>query len=140
MTNKQKSYKARLIKAVHISTKYKEYFASHDDDYRAKLREHFWVTSSKELNITQLKVLVKWLMYEIPDLPIIKDRSEEITEAQISLMLKLWDQYANDTSEQALRAFIYKVTKNRYLRVDKLSRGDATQCIVILKKTLKGKR
>ena len=137
MTAKQKAYKKSLIQQVHVSPKYQEYYKENKEDYRAKLDEHFGESSSKDLNIEQLLVLVKWLNYDLPDLPIIKDRSKDATEAQIRLIYALWETYARDTSETALRAFIAKITKNTYLHLDRLSKADATKCILALKSTLK---
>ncbi len=137
MTDKQKAYKKSLIQQVHVSDKYSTYYSGNIQDYRDKLEEHFGERSSKELNIEQLLVLVKWLNYDIPDLPIIKDRSKEATERQMTLIRTLWSTYANDTSDTALRGFINKITKKTYLHLDKLSKKDAALCIVALKKTLK---
>lgn len=140
MTEKQKAYKKSLIQQVHMSPKYQSHYRENKEDYKVKLDEHFGETSSKDLNIEQLLALVKWLDYDMPDLPIIKDRSKEATHAQISLIHKLWEAYANDNSEKALRAFIEKITKNRYLHLDKLKKADATKCILALKNTLKERR
>ncbi|RLC89877.1 MAG: hypothetical protein DRI37_02910 [Chloroflexi bacterium] len=137
MTVKQKAYKKSLIQQVHVSQKYQEYYKENKEDYRSKLQEHFGESSSKDMNIEQLLVLEKWLNYDLPDLPIIKDRSKDATEAQITLIHQLWDRYAKDTSQKALRAFIAKITKNTYLHLDKLSKADATKCILALKNTLK---
>jgi len=137
MTAKQKAFKRSLIKQVHLAAKYKEYFAYNREDYEDKLTEHFGASSSKDLNIEQLIALVKWLNYDLPELPVIKDRTKDATNRQISAILKLWDRYARDKSEEALRKFIEKITGNRYLHVDKLNKEDATKVILALKKTLK---
>ena len=137
MTAKQEAYKKSLIQQVHISAKYTAYYGDNNDEYRDKLETHFGERSSKDMNIEQLLVLVKWLNYDIPDLPIIKDRSKEATERQMTLIRTLWSTYANDTSDTALRGFINKITKKTYLHLDKLSKKDAALCIVALKKTLK---
>ncbi len=137
MTPKQKAYKKSLIQQVHVSDKYRSYYAQNKEDYRDKLEEHFGERSSKELNIKQLLVLVKWLNYDLPDMPIIKDRSKEVTERQTALIHALWEAYARDRSPKALRAFIARITGNTYLQIDRLSKADATKCIVALKNTLK---
>ena len=137
MTAKQKAFKQSLIKQVHLAAKYKEYFAHNREDYEDKLTEHFGASSSKDLNIEQLIALVKWLNYELPELPVIKDRTKDATDRQINAILKLWDHYARDKSENALRKFIQKITGNLYIYIDKLSKHDATKVILALKKTLK---
>ena len=137
MTHKQKAYKKELIKQLHVSQRYRGYYKEEEEAYRALLEKHFGERSSKELNIPQLLALVKYFNYDIPDLPVIKDRSKEVTEAQISLIFGLWSAYAQDVGEKALRAFVKRITGNTYLHVDKLSKSDATKVIVALKNTLK---
>jgi len=136
-TVKQTAYKKSLIQQVHVSQKYRAYYHEHKDEYRDILERHFGERSSKDLNIAQLVVLVKWLNYALPDMPIIKDRSKEATQRQIALMHALWQSYARDHSDSALRAFVNKITKKTYLHLDRLSKADATKCIVALKNTLK---
>lgn len=139
MTDKQKSYKKSLIQQVHISPKYKEYYRENREDYLDKLLEHFGVKSSTEMSIKQLVALVKWLNYELPDLPIIRDRSRDATAAQLGLMRELWQHYARDTSEEALRGFVKRITKKLYLHLESVSKADATKCIIALKASTRNK-
>lgn len=137
MTSKQQAYRKQLVQQVHVSPRYQNYFKDEREEYEQLLFDHFGERSSRELSITQLQKLVDYFNYELPELPIIKDRSKDATEAQITLLNKLWMNYATDTTEKALRSFVKRVTGNMYLHVDRLTKKDATKCIVALKKTLK---
>ena len=137
MTKKQQKYKNSLIKQVHTSKKYREFFANSREDYEDKLYEAFGVRSSKELNITQLVALVKYLEYELPELPVIKNRDKDITNRQKGAIKKLWELYAKDKREIALLRFVYKITKKRYISINVISKDDASKVILALKTTLK---
>jgi len=137
MTDAQKAFKKSLIQQVHTAPKYRLYYKENREDYEKKLFDHFGQKSSKVLNIEQLLALVRWLHNELPELPVIKDRSKEATDRQRKAILKLWDLYARDTSETALRQFVKKLTGNTYLHIDKMNKADATKVILALKKTLK---
>ena len=139
MTKAQLQLKNSLIKRVHVSVKYKSHFKENREDYEDKLFTHFGKRSSKDLTIDQLFALVKWLNNESPVLETIKDRSKDVTKKQIVMIKGLWEVYANDQSETALRNFVFKITKNRYLNMESISKADATKCIVALKNTLKEK-
>ena len=139
LTKAQEGLKKSLIQRVHVAPKYKSYYKDNREDYEEKLFEHFGKRSSKDLSIDQLFVLVAWLNNESPVLETIKDRSKDVTKKQLIMIKGLWEVYANDQSETALRAFVLRITKNRYLNMESISKADATKCIVALKKTLKEK-
>ena len=54
-------------------------------------------------------------------------------------MRSLWRSYAHTPTDDALRLFVKRVTKKLYIHVDKLTKEDATKCIIALKATLRGK-
>lgn len=138
-SNKQQKFRKSLIVAVHTSIKYKQFFRDNKEDYKVKLLLHFGVESSKDLSIEQLIALVDWLNHKAPELATIKDRRKEATQSQMIVIRRMWEVYANDQSDNALRNFIYKITKKRYLNLDMIARADATKCILALKNTLKEK-
>ncbi len=119
------------------SGRYRSFYAENEDAYREKLFEHFGERSSAKLSIRQLIVLVKWMEYDLPDLPYMRDRSADATQRQVALLRTLWIEYARDESDEALLGFVYRVTKNRYLNIAVLRKADASKCIAALKKTLK---
>jgi len=139
LTKAQLELKKKLIQRIHISDKYKSFYKDNREDYETKLLEHFGVKSSKDMHIEQLFALLRWLNYEVPELETIKDRSNEVTARQLTAMREMWELYAKHKDEEALRNFIYRITKNRYLHLNSITKSDATKCITALKKTLKAR-
>ena len=137
MTQKQKAFKLSLVKQVHTAPKYIALFKNDETAYRDKLEAHFGKRSSTELSIDQLIALVRWLRDELPELPMLKDRSEEATLRQTIAIRGLWQRYARDKSDKALRSFVAKITGNTYIHPDKLTKKDAQKVILALKNSLK---
>ena len=54
LTDKQVAYRKQLIKRVHISQRYTNYYREDQEAYRSMLLDHFGVDSSAKMNITQL--------------------------------------------------------------------------------------
>ena len=54
MTDKQKRYKASLIRSIHCSAMYKNVYAPDRDLYEAMLSNRFNVKSSKDMSIQEL--------------------------------------------------------------------------------------
>jgi len=137
MTPKQKAFRKELIKQIHIAPKYTAYFKENEEDYRDKLEEHFGKRSAKDLTIEQLVALRKWLNHDLPELPVTKDRSKDATKRQMTAIFGLWERYARDKSEKALRAFVTRITGNTYLHLEKMRKSDAQKVILALKNSLK---
>ena len=131
MTTKQKAFKKRLIQKIHLSKKYKDFYKENKDIYYGLIKDHFGVDSSTEMNIEQLVVFCDWLNDRVKELP--KVMLNSASDAQVSLITKLWGEKARDKSDKALRAFIYRLTKNNYLRIQSISKKDASVIIVALK-------
>lgn len=137
MTQKQKVYRSALVQAVHLSKKYREYFKDNREEYEEALFKAFGVRSSKELSISDLEVFTDWLNYRIDALP--EFVPEKITDNQLKMLRKLWSEYANDKTDEALLKFVHRITKQLYLKLDLVKKGEATKCITALKHTLGGK-
>jgi len=61
MTQKQKIYKASLVKAIHISKLYIDIYSKDRELYEDMLFNNFVIKSSKNLSIDELKRLVLFL-------------------------------------------------------------------------------
>jgi len=133
MTAKQKQFKRQLIMKVHTSKLYQEVYRHDRELYEEMLKNHFGKQSSKELDIDQLVALVDFLNGKKEQLPrmIKKDAA---SFSQVRMIKELWDKVARDKSDDALRAFMHRITKNLYLHTDKIGKKDAQKVIVALKK------
>jgi len=132
MTPKQKRLKASLIKALHISKRYQEYYKENRDAYKELLSEYFGVESSLELGIEELIGLVDWMNFKRDVLPMRKEPN--CTKAQLVMMQGLWREVARNTSEEALLAFVQRIIHKRYLHLHMLSKTEAQKVIPVLKK------
>lgn len=138
MTAKQTKLKKSLIKGIHISKRYQEYYKNDRDTYEHILDDVFGVKSSKELDIDQLKAFVAWLNYKTDELRIDK-RKSTATAAQIRKIKELWGTVARNPSDQALREFVHEITHNLYIHIEGISKKDAQKMIPVLKKMNKEK-
>ena len=138
MTPKQAALKKSLIKGIHISKRYQEYYKNDREAYELILEDRYGVSSSKKLTIDQLKAFVKWLNYKTDELKQDKKKSTA-TEPQLHKIRELWHSVARTPTDEALRAFIYKITCKHYLHIDALTKTDAQKMIVVLEKMNKGK-
>jgi len=134
MTPRQQLYHKSLIQQIHTSKRYSEYFRHNRDDYEALLQEHFGVTSSKELEIDQLVILVNYFNFQQKELPIQKPKKQNATMAQLSTIRSMWAQYADDVSDDALLRFIKRQFKKQLLHVKNLSFEEAQKLIPMLKR------
>lgn len=114
MTPKQKLLHASLIKALHISRRYQEYYRENKDEYIELLQEHFKVDSSKELSIDQLMTFVDYMNFKQVELPTYKNRI--CTKAQLSTMRGLWNSFASSPTDEALLKFANRQAKQSYTK------------------------
>ncbi len=137
MTPKQKTYRSALIKAIHLSPKYRSYYKDNKEEYKEKLRSAFGVDSSTKLDIASLEKWVGWLNGRDDELPTYKPKM--ISNTQIYLMRSLWEQYANDKSDTALLHFSFKIIKKAFLHIEQINASDASKVITALKRTARSR-
>lgn len=135
MTQKQKQLHASLIKALHISRRYKEYYKDNREEYKELLQEHFCVESSKELSIDQLMLFVDWMNFKRDTLPTYDGRI--CTKAQLATMRGLWKSFATNKDDKALLEFIKRVTKKAYKELHMVTLSDAQKIIPVLERMKK---
>ncbi len=130
MTPKQKQLHASLIKALHISRRYQEYYRDNKDEYRELLHEHFKAESSKELSIDQLMVFVDWMNFKVDALPSYRD--ELCSYAQLGMMRGLWASFAKNKTDEALLKFVNRQTKKTYTKLHMVTLKEAQKIIPVL--------
>jgi len=136
MTQKQQTYHKSLIKALHISRRYTEYYSDNKDEYKVLLLDHFGVESSKKLSIDQLLILVDYMNFKDVELPVHKVRGDEFgttcTTPQLNMMRGLWNSFATQKNDEALLKFINRQTKKEYLEVHQVTKQEAQKIIPVL--------
>jgi len=130
----QAEFKKTLIKRIHLSKKYQEYYKHNKDEYKEILQEHFGVESSKELKIDNLKVLVDYLNFKRDNLPVRDERDARLcTPEQKNAMQTIWNSFASTPTDEALLKFVNRQTKKRYLHLYMVSKNEAQKIIHALK-------
>ena len=133
MTQKQKAFHKSLIKSLHISRRYSEFYKENREEYEELLVEHFGVKSSKELSIDKLIKLVDFMNFKDVVLPYPHHDEERASEAQLTLMKSLWESFASTPTEEALLKFVNRQVKKRYLHLHMLQKSEAQKIIPVLK-------
>lgn len=131
MTPKQQMLHKMLIKQLHISKRYTEYYKHNKEEYKDMLEEFFGVRSSLDLRIEQLIDLVDYMNFKKASL--VKSTPELCSKAQQVVIRELWGNIARDKSDEALLTFIQRVLKKRYLHLHMLTKKEAQVIIPVLK-------
>ncbi len=127
----QEELKKSLIKAVHLSKRYKMYYKEHRDEYVELLKRQFGVSSSKELSIGELIELKEYLNFRRDSLSF---KKELISSAQIKLIKELWSEIARDKSERAMLWFMKRFEGELKIELELYSKRAAQKAIIALKK------
>ncbi len=135
MTAKQKAYQTSLIKQVHVSKRYQNYYKENKEEYVALLETHFGASSSKKLSVSDLVLLVDYLNFKCDVLPE-KEKSGQITQKQQAYIEALWKEKARDKSEKALLGFVKRQMKKETGGLDELKSEEAQKLIIALKSML----
>jgi len=135
MTAAQKTLKKKLIQSIHLTPRWRNHFKDDREGYEAMLREHFGASSSTELSIDQLIVLLEYMKMR-RDLEGITP--EAASSAQLHQLRRLWKGYARDTSDTALIRFVGRYNGGVLpIRLEALPRRAAQKAIIALKKSSK---
>jgi len=136
MTQKQQTYHKSLVRSIHLSRRYKEYYKDNKDEYKELLQEHFKVDSSKELSIDQLILFVDYMNFKRASLP--SQANKLCSEAQISKMKELWFSFARTPTEEKLLSFVNRQTSKDYSSLELVTKAEAQKIIPTLITMQKG--
>jgi len=131
MTQKQKIYKASLIKAVHTSKLYIDIYSKDRELYEDMLFNNFGVKSSKNLSIDELKRLVLFLgssgfiKYDY--------LKTKISKNQGAFLLTLWREKSRLKDEKSLLNLIKSRFKISLNSIYELEKKDFKKVVAVLK-------
>lgn len=131
LTQKQQAYRKMLLKKIHLSKRYINFYKDNKDEWAILLNKHFGVQSSAKLKIDNLVELLDYCNFKRENLPIFKEW--HITNAQAKYMRDLWQNYANDKNDEALLSWILKKFKKAYIKIDLIKREDGAMIISVLR-------
>ena len=126
MTNKQQTYKKSLIQKIQI-VKHNVFL---DDDMRKEfMLSRFGVDSTTKLSIDELKLLLKYCLKDISDIPVFL-----ASEAQLHKINTLWLERSREKSIASLGSFASKIVKRDVNFINELRKDEATKVIVALER------
>ncbi len=132
MTPKQKNAHASLIKGVHLSQRYQNYYHHNRDEYVEMLEAAFGKKSSVALSVSELIVLVDYMNMKPVVLPTFVPKSS--TSSQIWKIMQTWDTKARDKSDVALLSFAKRIIKKEYETPNQMDFNEAQKVILALEK------
>lgn len=132
MTKKQKEAYASLIKQVHTSIRYQNYYRENRDEYVQMIEDAFGKKSSLELSVSELIILVDYLNMRSESLPTFTPKQS--TPAQVWKIMQTWEAKARDKSDAALLQFCKRIIKHEYESPNQLTFNEAQKVILALEK------
>lgn len=132
MTLKQKAAYDSLVKKVHTSQRYRNYYSDNRDEYEALLKRSFGKQSSKALKIYELIMLVDYLNMKRSTLPEFKPTGA--SAPQLYKIEQTWSVKARDKSVTALMEFAKRIIKKEYKSLNELEFNEAQKMILALEK------
>jgi len=121
----QKEYKTQLIQKIQIN---KHNVFEDDEARREFMVSRFGVSSTKELSIDQLKLLLDFCYKKVSDIPI-----DRLTSAQANKIMNLWTAKALYKDHSSLNSFVSRICK-REIVLDEITKREATKVIVALER------
>ena len=123
MTLKQQQYKKSLIQKIQISKK--NVFVD-DECRRVFMQSRFNCSSTTQMSIDQLNLLLNFCLRKVSDIPCV----EPISTAQIKKIKDLWNIKAKDKHINALNKFILRVSQK--VNFSQLTKNEATKVVIAL--------
>lgn len=132
MTKKQKDAHAALIKQVHTSIRYQNYYRNEREEYVKMIEDSFGKKSSRDLSVSELIILVDYLNMRRESLPTFTPKQS--TSAQVWKIMQLWEAKARDKSDAALLSFCKRIIKKEYETPNMMEFNEAQKVIFALEK------
>lgn len=132
MTKKQRKAHAVLVKQVHTSIRYQNYYRDNRDEYVKMMEDAFGKKSSLELSVSELIMLIDYLNMRRDTLPSFTPRQS--TPAQIWKIMQIWEAKARDKSDAALLNFCKRIIKKEYEAPNQMEFNEAQKVILALEK------
>jgi len=130
MTKRQKDAYSSLVKQVHTSTRYQNYYNNEREEYVEMLKGAFGKNSSVALSVSELIILVDYLNMKRDTLPTFT--CKQSSPSQIWKIMQLWESKARDKSDTALLSFCKRIIKKEYETPNQMEFNEAQKVILAL--------
>lgn len=132
MTQRQKNAHASLVKQVHTSIRYQNYYRNEREEYVEMLEGAFGKDSSIALSVSELIMLVDYLNMKRDTLPTFTPKQS--SPEQVWKIMQLWEAKARDKSDAALLSFYKRIIKKEYETPNQMEFNEAQKVILALEK------
>jgi hypothetical protein len=129
MTPKQRSYQISLLRALHLSPRYKNLYADDKVAYRHFLKEQLGVESSKELKLGVLKELVEYFEFKRDEPP-----TNKASNQQVGYLKHLWSKNATNKDFKSLLTLLQNKVNVHLKSISDLTPNQCKQAIGIVSK------
>ncbi len=129
MTQKQRAYQKSLLRRLHLSPRYVNLYKDDPIAYRAFLKKHLGVDSSKDLKLDVLIDLVAYFEFKRDDVP-----GNGASHQQLGFIRHLWGKHASNPSDESLLNFVERTIKRRLTTLEALTPKEASQVIAGIKR------
>lgn len=133
LTPKQQAYRKILLKQIHLSPRYVNFYKENRKEYEEMLSKHFGVVSAANLSINNLQELNNYLCLKKPTLDAQKEAQGYASSLQCKTIRVLWGSYATNKTDEAFLNWLGKRKKGYYMRIDLLPKSLASKMIAVLK-------
>ena len=130
MTDKQKRYKASLIRSIHCSAMYKNVYAPDRDLYEAMLSNRFNVKSSKDMSIEELLQLDSFMNKK--DGLRLAPKKVYASQNQINYIITVWAKNSRDKSLESLLKLATKILKKPINDLSKITKKEGSSLIAVV--------
>ena len=130
MTDKQKRYKASLIRSIHCSAMYKNVYAPDRDLYEAMLSNRFNVKSSKDMSIQELLQLDSFMNKK--DGLRLAPKKVYASQNQTNYIITVWRKNSRDKSLESLLKLATKILKKPISDLSKITKKEGSSLIAVV--------
>ena len=130
MTDKQKRYKASLIRSIHCSAMYKNVYAPDRDLYEAMLSNRFNVKSSKDMSIEELLQLHSFMNKK--DGLRLAPKKVYASQNQTNYIITVWRKNSRDKSLESLLKLATKILKKPISDLSKITKKEGSSLIAVV--------
>lgn len=133
MTKKQEIYRKLLLRQIHLSPRYTNFYKDERDEWQSFLMSKFAVKTSAKLSIANLEELLRYMSFKSESITPRIELLDKATKKQCELLRGLWSEWAKDISDEAILNFIGRKWKKYYIKLEYIPKADIRTYIAIIK-------
>lgn len=133
LTKKQEIYRKMLLRQIHLSPRYINFYKDEKEEWRSFLMGKFAVNTSARLSISNLEELLRYMSFKSLDIQPTIELLDKASKKQCELLRGIWSEWARDISDEALLRFIGKKWKKFYIKLEYIPKAEIRTYIAVIK-------